>query len=539
MALLVLAPLALASAASAQAGGLPPVPVPVGNPITPDKANLGKVLFWEEQLSSARNVACGTCHLPEQGGSDPRTTAFGRHPGFDGLFGTADDVHGSPGVVRRLAGGPYDLDALFGLDPQVTGRKTPSMINAAFAPLLFWDGRATGTFTDPLTGVVVLGANAALESQAAAPPTSDVEMGHVGRGWGDVAAQLAGATPLALAESVPSALEVWIAGRSYPELFQQAFGTPDVTPARVLLAIATYERTLISDQSPFDAFLAGVPGALTPQEQRGRQVFLGPGNCVPCHGGPLQTDQLFHHVGVRPRFEDLGRGAITGQPIDNGRFKTPSLRNVGLRAPYFHNGSKATLEEVVAFYDRGGDFTPNQIAPLGLTAQQQTDLVAFLRGALTDPRVAARTAPFDRPTLWSESSTHRSTPVGTPSPTLGGSLPRLIADEPCKAGNPTLTLAIDGGPGGRLAVLALDLAAHPTGIPYRGGTIWLGLTPAMRAVHVELLHGIGEGNGWDSTTLAIPATVPLVGSDVVLQWFVLEQNLTRLAATAAVRMPVF
>lgn len=538
-----LAPLALlllAVPAAAQGPGpLPPVPVPAGNPITLDKGNLGKLLFWEEQLSSARNVACGTCHFPTSGGSDPRSSLTANpHPGADGLFLTADDVAGSPGVIRRRADGLYEPDATFGLRTQITGRKAPSMINAAFAPSLFWDGRASSTFTDPITGAVVLGANAALESQAAAPPVSEAEMGHVGRDWNDVVARLGAVTPLALAESVPPALDAWRAGRTYPELFQAAFGGSEITAARILMAIATYERTLISDQSPFDAFLAGVPGALTPQQQRGRLVFLGPGNCVPCHGGPLQTDQLFHAVGVRPAIEDLGRFEITGLPGDRGHFKTPSLRNVGLRAPYFHNGSKATLEDVVAFYDRGGDFIPNQIAPLGLTAQQQADLVVFLREALTDPRVQAGVAPFDRPVLFSESA-RRPTPIGAAVPNAAGSLPRMIADEPAKAGNSTLTMGVDGGRGGAIAVLALDRSANPAGLRYLGGRIYLGLTPALQAVHVAPLQGVGQGNGWDSVTTAIPPGLALVGSSVYLQWLVFEQNFGVLSNSVAVEWPAF
>jgi len=132
------------------AAQLPPVPIPAENPITTDKVNLGKVLFWDEQLGSTRNVACGTCHRPDAGGGDPRA-AFAVNPGPDGLFGTDDDIHGSPGVPRNFADGTYGKHAIFGLDVQITGRLAPSAINAAFNPEQFWDGRAVGTFKDPLT----------------------------------------------------------------------------------------------------------------------------------------------------------------------------------------------------------------------------------------------------------------------------------------------------------------------------------------------------------------------------------------------------
>src|SRR6185369_15781503 len=134
---------------------LPPPPAPPGNPITPAKVNLGKVLFWDEQLSSSRTVACGTCHRAETGGSDPRSVsglAGATAPGPDGTLGTADDITGSPGVVLTDAGGAYDEAAVFGLGVQVTTRHAPSFINAAYAPNLFWDGRARTTFLDPVTG---------------------------------------------------------------------------------------------------------------------------------------------------------------------------------------------------------------------------------------------------------------------------------------------------------------------------------------------------------------------------------------------------
>ena len=119
-------------------GPIPALPVPTNNPITVNKRLLGKALFWDEQLSSTRTMACGTCHIPTVGGSDPRSTGSGAtHPGIDGLFGTNDDIQASPGVIQNLASGQYLAHAQFGLDAQVTNRKAPSMIDAAYAPLLF------------------------------------------------------------------------------------------------------------------------------------------------------------------------------------------------------------------------------------------------------------------------------------------------------------------------------------------------------------------------------------------------------------------
>src|SRR6185295_10798056 len=131
--------------------------------------------------------------------------------------------------------------------------------------------------------------------------------------------------------------------------------------------------------------------ALTALEQQGLQIFNGIGRCNACHGGPFQTDNNFHYTGVRPQFEDLGRFNVTANPGDRGAMKTPGLRNVGLRAPYFRNGRMNTLSDVIDFYDRGGDFNapnkPPTIAPIGLTAQQKSALLAFLTRPLTDPRV--------------------------------------------------------------------------------------------------------------------------------------------------------
>jgi cytochrome c peroxidase len=179
-------------------------------------------------MSSNRTVSCATCHVPASGGADPRSLATSddsRRPGADGIPGTADDVIGSKGISRQTSTGEYVIDVLSRFHPQVTGRNAPSSINAVYSPLLFWDGRAAGTFTDPVSGAVVLNNGAALESQAAAPPVSDVEMAHIGRSWIDVAADIAAATPLRLAPSLSADLQGWIAGRSYPDLFLEAFGT--------------------------------------------------------------------------------------------------------------------------------------------------------------------------------------------------------------------------------------------------------------------------------------------------------------------------
>ncbi len=170
---------AIALVATALQGGPPPaggplpnLNVPPGNPITVEKALLGKALFFEEQLSATNTTACSTCHISSAGSSDPRSSSLDPAsiaPGFDGLFGTADDVVGSRGVPASDSQGVYQFDGSFGFGDQVTGRKSPPAINAAFLQRLFWDGRADDIFLDPETSAVVLPFFAALETQAAGP----------------------------------------------------------------------------------------------------------------------------------------------------------------------------------------------------------------------------------------------------------------------------------------------------------------------------------------------------------------------------------
>ena len=269
--------------AAVKAQGLPPVPFPPGNPQTTAKALLGKALFWDEQLSSTRTVACGTCHIPGGGTADPRTLSAGSlsmHPGLDASFGTPDDVGGSFGVPANDAGGQY-LPSAFGMSPQVTPRRTQGVIMAAYSPTLFWDGRASGEFRDPVTNAVLLPALAALESQALGPFLNEIEMGHAGRTLTDLLDRVNGVAPLAMATNLPATLDGFVNGRSYPDLFQAAFGTRDVTPARIAMALATYQRELVPDQSPFDL------GTMDGFARAGEQVFRLVGRCALCHVPPL------------------------------------------------------------------------------------------------------------------------------------------------------------------------------------------------------------------------------------------------------------
>jgi cytochrome c peroxidase len=167
---------------------------------------------------------------------------------------------------------------------------------------------------------------------------------------------------------------------TYAASFDAAFAAP-VSSDRLVQAIATFVRSARSGSSPVDRFLAGDTAALSPAARRGYSVFTGAARCSRCHAGPLFTDEEFHNTGVGWG-RDAGRFEVTGLPQDRGRFKTPSLRDLALTAPYMHDGSVDTLEDVVAFYDRGGGANPNldaAIRPLRLSPDQRTDLVSFLR----------------------------------------------------------------------------------------------------------------------------------------------------------------
>ncbi len=390
------------------AAEVPAVPQPDENPVTEAKRVLGKILFWEEQLSADDSIACGTCHRPAAGGADPRR---GRHPGSDP--GTIDDVAGSPGIRRLDRSGHPKPDPIFGEAAQVTPRSSQSFFGGLWAGEAFWDGRAGGRFLDPLTGAAVIESGGALENQALTALANDAEMASEAQAWQTLTEKLARASPLSLATRWPADVSAAIEQAvTYPALFESAFGDPAITPVRIAFALASYERTLVADQTAWDRFRAGDETALTAAERYGWEAFQTH-RCTACHEPPLFTNDQYLNIGLR-RFElDAGRAGVTGDPDDAGGFRVPTLRNAALKPRFMHTGEFTTLGAAVGFYRNspalpGRDDLPGGgIYAFNLGPLTEADLVAFIRGALVDPRVAEERFPFDRPTLQSERDRQR------------------------------------------------------------------------------------------------------------------------------------
>jgi cytochrome c peroxidase len=245
-----------------------------------------------------------------------------------------------------------------GIKGQKGTRNSGTILDAAYMDFQFWDGRAK-----------------TLEEQALGPIHNPVEMG----------------------DTLENVVRKLTAIDGYRSQFTSVFGG-EVTADGIGKAIAAFERTVLSGPSPYDRYTAGDKSALPEAAIRGMRLFNGKARCRTCHGGPMFSDQGFHNIGVgmdRPE-PDIGREAVTKDPRDRGRFKTPGLRNVALTWPYMHDGSVRTLADVVELYDAGGVKNPTLdifVMPLGLTDEEQKDLVTFME-ALTGPLPK-----IDRPAL--------------------------------------------------------------------------------------------------------------------------------------------
>jgi cytochrome c peroxidase len=247
--------------------------------------------------------------------------------------------------------------------PRAVGEKllafrSPSLIDVAFTEPLGWDGKFEN-----------------LESVAFGPIANPSNM------------NLTEPELIARLSAIPG----------YLELFQLAFGEREITRRKIELALATFERTIVAGDSAFDRWIAGDENAINGAAKRGFQIFNGKGHCSACHSGPSLTDGSFHDIGTGKN-DDIGRGRLFPSSAKlQYAFKTPTLRDVARRAPYMHNGSVATLEEVIALYDQGGIDRPSRsplIAPLSLTADEKKDLLAFLQTlSETSPSVKIPTLP--------------------------------------------------------------------------------------------------------------------------------------------------
>ena len=499
-----------ALAASAAWGQtMPPVPEPSENPTTEAKRVLGKILFWDEQLSSDNTMACGTCHRPDAGGSDPRV---GIHPGPDGITPSFDDIRGSFGVIQSDPNDNYTPHTIFDLHPQVTNRAASSIINAGYASELFWDGRAPTTFTDPQTGIIEIVTGGALESQVVAPPVSDVEMAHAARDWNQIATKLRAVGPLALANNLPPDVDAAIQSfPSYPALFTEAFGDDEINAKRIAFAIAAYERTLVADQAPWDLFMAGDDTALTTEQHLGWDVIRESG-CIICHPAPLFTDNTFHNTGLRPNIEDIGREAITGFLGDRGKMKTASLRNLATRPTLMHNGAFTDVIQVFPFY--AVIFNPSNpnrdiLLPTGIPQEFQAPVTDFIVNGLTDPRVVAESFPFDRPTLRSELPPNPAILLGA-TPGAAGITPKIIALVPPNVGNLDFKIGVHNALGGATASLVISQTPPVTGE----------LINPIATIAPLVLQGSGAGTGFATVHWPIDPNPALDGEVFYMQWLI-------------------
>ncbi len=327
--------------------GLPALPPDIsGNPLTIEGVDLGRKLFYDPILSADSTLSCSGCHNPEFGFTD---NGLAVSEGIDGIFGTRNSMPIFNLVYSQL-------------DPGFVG--------------FFWDGRAP-----------------TLEDQALLPIIDPIEMHN----------------------SLANAVATLMAKERYRKDFYEAFGTDVISSELVAKALAQFMRIIVSGNSKFDQAFNAVPGVfLSEQELRGWQLFNDDfgADCFHCHGvnGGLFTDFLFRNNGLTNAeryfdFPDEGLGGITGDTLDYGKFKTPTLRNIALTAPYMHDGRFATLDEVIDFYSEQVHDTPftdqfMQLAFQGgaqLTDDEKADLKAFLM-TLTDTTLATNPGyqnPFD------------------------------------------------------------------------------------------------------------------------------------------------
>jgi len=537
--------LALAGPVRAQLG---PPEVPSENPITEEKRILGKLLFFEEQLSSDNTMACGTCHQFAVGGADER---FARHPGRDDEYFTYDDIYGSRGVRPSTSDGDFAFTSPLALElnHQVVRRTALPVVMAAYHEELMWDGRALGTFHDPETGALLISSHGALESQSIGPILSSAEMAFPGRTWDDVTQKLAQVRPMALAIELPPDMESALAAApTYSALFEDAFGDTEITAARIAFAVATYERTLIPDQTPWDLFKSGQTEALTPEQQNGEHLFKTTARCDLCHTPPKFMDDRFHNIGLRPILDDVGRFSVTLDGSDLGRFKTPSLRNVSLRSRLFHTGhipefpnapqppGTSLVAQSMTLYILGGG--PHQanlssfIIPLPeLSEADVDDIVDFIENGLTDPRVEEGAFPFDSPELFSQGKERGILWVSDGVPGRAGRMPEILVETPPVIGGGFFRLGVVGARPqslGWVSVQVVNSALSATGSSSR----WMLSGPIFNSSPVQV-------DGAETWKVEFPMDPSLIGSQLDVCWCFFDDHVPeRIAQTRTIRVTV-
>ncbi len=286
------------------------IPENPGNPLTPESIELGKALFFDPRLSSSGLMSCASCHNPSFNWEDGLALATGNEH-------------------KKL------------------GRSTPTILNAAWNEVSFWDGRAE-----------------TLEEQALGPIEASGEMNM----------------PL------DEMLEVLRSIPGYETKFERAYPEQGISLETVAKALANFQRTIVSGEAPFDRWIQGEEDAISKDAIAGFELFNGKAACVKCHSGWNFTDSSFHDIGVLT--QDKGRGGFLGFDSMNHTFKTPNLRNIEGRAPYMHNGSERTLEDVVQLYNEGGrthrDTLSPDIRPLHLNESEVRQIIAFLKTLTSD-----------------------------------------------------------------------------------------------------------------------------------------------------------
>jgi cytochrome c peroxidase len=237
------------------------------------------------------------------------------------------------------------LPGSIGITKQALKRNSPSILNAGFQKTLFWDGRAKS-----------------LEEQALMPIQDANEMD----------------------QSLEGLMEELKSHDDYREMFESAFSNSEITPERLAMAIATFERTLVSGETAYDRYWQGDKNAMSSAAVRGMNLFSGKAKCSICHSGPFFTDHQFHNISFtkNKNIQDEGRKKITQEVFHDGAFKTPGLRGITSTAPYMHDGGLKSLKSVIEFYDQGGVPSKGKspfIGPIGMNENEKNDLLEFLK----------------------------------------------------------------------------------------------------------------------------------------------------------------